>query len=423
MLIISGGSLSAGELTDKPVQQDSTVSDDTPWPEKRSSRSAWENIVSFPGLVVYTPFKLFFQGTKRGVNAAANRKWFDRLAALLQFRDVTWGALPTYSSRAGIGLKLYRNDVITEGAQFQLGFSNGIATPKRQRYFLRLKNVRMGELLRFGARARYQNYADERFYGIGPSSRERDETSFAHENSSFEASLDAHVSKRLIAGINFGYEINNVLPGASDERPTIGDIYTLAELPGLENQLNFWRGIISLAYDGRNAPGNPFGGTMLELNAATYIQNSDDPQYGFTRMSADISQFINIFRQRVLVLRLSAMITETESGKQVPFYYLSELGRTATIRGLSRGRFLDKDRLFGSLEWRYPLMIRQGNGIDASLFFDFGQVADDISNVAIRDMEPVFGVGFRIYSKRLLIANIQIARSSELTRVHLSIND
>ena len=130
-------------------------------------------------------------------------------------------------------------------------------------------------------------------------------------------------------------------------------------------------------------------------------------------------QHIHLFYNRSLALRLAGEITEPFSDREVPFYYLSELGRGETIRGFSRGRFRARDMVLGSLEYRYPIWAKA----DAILFVDVGQVAEDIFNdLSTDNFEVGYGGGVRIWGKEGLVTSFVIGKSSDGFRVYFGLN-
>ena len=113
------------------------------------------------------------------------------------------------------------------------------------------------------------------------------------------------------------------------------------------------------------------------------------------------------------------------SGRQIPFYELSELGRRETIRGYRRGRYLDRDRLLCTAEYRFPLRAKQNKqtGLDAFLFADAGQVCSNLFNRLDIDAFRVgFGCGLRLYNQDGESIRVEIGRGEEQVRLYLVLN-
>ena len=65
----------------------------------------------------------------------------------------------------------------------------------------------------------YQFLSDESFFGIGPDSRESDESNFAHEQATAEASFGTKLGKRLSLDAIIGYDLNDISEGKDKSLP------------------------------------------------------------------------------------------------------------------------------------------------------------------------------------------------------------
>ena len=118
-------------------------------------------------------------------------------------------------------------------------------------------------------------------------------------------------------------------------------------------------------------------------------------------------------------MRIATELTEPFSDKQIPFYYLSELGRHETIRGFGRGRFRANDMILASLEYRYPIWRR----IDATFFVDTGKVSNNLADEFNTDnLEVTFGAGLRLFNRNGLILKTEFGRSDDGVRYYFSLN-
>ena len=137
------------------------------------------------------------------------------------------------------------------------------------------------------------------------------------------------------------------------------------------------------------------------------------------QFSADFKRYLHLFYDRVLLIRLGGQITRPVDSREIPFYYLSELGMINTIRGFQRGRFRDRDKFIGSLEYRYPVW----NTMDVFLFTDTGQVAKNLfSDVSTKNIEITYGGGLRIWNQNGLVSKIDIGKSKDGIRVTFVLN-
>jgi outer membrane protein assembly factor BamA len=405
--------------TEGSSEEDRGAESNGPKPEKRKGKSTWETIVSFPGMLLYLPFEIVFEGSGALVSYIDKSKIVYRMNDWLNSDDGRRGVMPVYSARTGGGISFYQRDLFNDGSKLTLQATAG---PKqRQRYQASIRGIQLGSTLHSGILARYQFLSDESFFGLGNESLEKNESNYAFRQTSAEITLGFKRNESFSFNAVAGYESDEIQDGKDKRLPTTTDpnLYTEETLPGLTKKLEFSKLQLALHYDGRNHPGHSTGGVELSLGAGVFneIGNSD---FGFWKASLDFSHYINLFYDRVLVLRIAGEITEPLSDKKIPFYYLSEIGRQETVRGFSRGRFRGNDMILGSLEYRYPIW----QLLDAVLFADAGKVADDIfDEFNTKDFHVGYGGGIRLWGPGGLITKFEIGKSKDGIRLYLVLNN
>ena len=386
-------------------------------PEKLGGKSTWEHIVSFPGTLIYLPLELVFELQKELVDLAFDSEVIAKVHDFLSSDDGRRGVIPAYAARTGGGIKLYQKGLISPKSKLTLSLTAG---PKqRQRYQLRFKRVSLfGGALSSDSLIRYQLLSNEAFFGIGPDSQES-ESNFAHQQATAEVSLGTDSARRISLHAIFGVDFNEISEGKDkDQRSTTDPLPNQDLPPGVEEEIPIGRLQIGLRYDSKNRPGNPSKGIDASL-AAGIFQELDDDQFGFWKVSADLTTYIHLFYNRVLALRVAGELREPFSDREIPFYYLSELGRQETIRGFKRGRFRDRHMVLASAEYRYPIW----RMADAILFVDVGQVAHDIFNDLSSDnFEVGYGGGIRFWGEEGLITSFVIGKSDDGFRFYFGLN-
>jgi outer membrane protein assembly factor BamA len=208
------------------------------------------------------------------------------------------------------------------------------------------------------------------------------------------------------------------LAGRDPKLPSTTDVFTPETLPGLGTYIRFLSGGAFLAYDSKNRPGNPSSGWEV-MAGGRYHHQIQGEEYGFYKLRAELTRYLHLFYERVLVASVTAQITEPLSGKEIPFFYLSEIGRKEEIRGYDHGRFRDWDLLYGTVEYRYPV----GRIIDLGLFFDAGKVTPDLSNgLPDGELQYAYGLSFRVWSPRALVTKMDIGWSREMFFIYFDLN-
>jgi len=386
-----------------------TVSDPVEFtPKKYAAKYTWEKALSLPLEIVFLPVELFFKGMKMTIGFVDESKLIPRVKYLLTCDDGSCGVIPTYASLSGGGVKIFQKGWFAPESKLDLLLSSG--PKRRQTYQLRFRNNRLfGNAISSDYFIRYKFLPDERYFF---SNIETNESNFAHEQITGEATFGKEFGTGYGLNAVFGLTINNIFEGR-------GDTKTTSEFISLGEQVKLSRLELGTQYDSKNRPGNPSKGIEAQATYGIYSQIGDD-KFGFWKSSFDFRYFSNLFYDRVLMLRVAGEMTEPVSSKEIPFYYLSELGRNGTIRGFERGRFRDRDMVLGSLEYRYPIWFP---GIDALFFVDAGKVAPDIFNDNSGNKFNIsYGTGIRIRSPKGLISKLEIGRGEDGIRIHFGLN-
>jgi outer membrane protein assembly factor BamA len=90
--------------------------------------------------------------------------------------------------------------------------------------------------------------------------------------------------------------------------------------------------------------------------------------------------------------------------------------RSSASSGWASSRFIDKDLVFGNLEYHFPVWnieLTNGAAIDGALFFDCGTVLPRLSRLQQKDLRSDAGVGLRLVTARGLFVRFDNAWSSE----------
>ena len=392
-----------------------TVSDSVEFePRRYAARHTWEKVVSLPLEIVYLPVELVFKGTKEAIEFVDESKLIPRLRYLLTCDDGSCGVIPTYASLSGGGVKIFQKGWLDPGSKSDLSLSAG--PNRRQAYQLRFRNNKLfKKAISSDYRIRYRMLPDERYFFLN---NKTDETNFAHEQFTGEVTFRKELGNRRELNVIFGLYANNLLEGRG-VTPSTSKFSSEETLSGLGEQVKLFRLELGAQHDSKNRPGNPTGGIEARATTGIYSQVGDD-KFGFWKGSFDFKYFINLFYDRVLMLRIAGELTEPISSREIPFYYLSELGRNGTIRGFERGRFRNRDMVLGSLEYRYPIWTL---GIDALLFIDAGKVTPDIFNdISTNNFNVSYGTGIRIWSPAGLVSKLEIGWSDDGIRIHFGLN-
>ena len=383
-------------------------------PKIMRNRSGWERAAYLPGRIVYIPFKSILKGINYSVGYIDETKVIPKIKDFLTSDDGRRGVMPTYAAQAGGGLKFYQIGLFAGGNERNiLVLSASAGEHSRQKYYLSFENLSLFEgIAALNMQTQYTKYTTESYYGIGADSKVSDETKFTQEQTSVILEVESHPMKNGILGLVIGFDNTGIDEGLDPDEPSIMQEFDTNTIPGYAERINMFHAEVQFESFNLDRPGNPTEGYQAVVKSGLF-QQPDDNDFGFTKYSADFSKYIHLFYERVLVVRCAAEINRQFEDKEIPFYYLSELGHKETIRGFERGRFRDRDNFVISAEYRYPVWRNwMEYGLDIVIFADAGQVAHDIfKDAGIDRLESGFGIGARLWSQKGLIGKVEAGKT------------
>ncbi|MBN2012639.1 BamA/TamA family outer membrane protein [candidate division KSB1 bacterium] len=419
LFLILANSFSAAQETDSAAVSASPSI--THYPPKIPATSRWEKIVSFPGTVLYFPFKIVFFGVEKTIATIDETYIIQRTKDWMEADNGLYKFEPTYSSRNGAGLHFHLYGLLN--ADSRISMTATVGTHKRQRYALQLKDVSLFSGIRLGGIAEYQFLSEEAFFGIGPDAKKSDESIYGHKAGLTALSFNYGKQTDFVLSTTVGLETNSIVDSPDADEAQITERHH--PLAGLDDHVRLGHVALQLAQDTRDHLGQPHSGREAYITTAFY-QDVDAHDYGFWRLNADYSQYLHLFYNRTVALRIAGQVNRAFSGQAIPFYHLSELGYRETIRGFDRGRFRDRDRLLASAEYRFPIKANEydESGYDGLLFIDTGRVSPGIiGEFQIKKFMIGIGGGVRFYTRKGLSMKAEIAVSKEEVRTYFVLHD
>ncbi len=411
----------ASTTESKSEKQKAVADSISQWKNNNLKPSAIEWTGSAFGDVLYFPLWLSFTVTKEAVAWVDDTKIIAKVNDRLESDDGKRKLEPITSPKTGLGVRINFQKLVTDSTK--LSFAAAVGHNEMQNYYIDLENMPLyrGKVMG-GLKFQKSILPEKPFYGFSAITREIDETYFRQEYFIGESSFELYLKKWLSLYSVIGYELHNAADTETDDpgETTITDLFPAEMLTGFDKNLNFLQLRLGMRINNKNHPGNPSAGYEADIAASIYEQANGD-EYGFYKGMFDVSKYLHLFRGRILVLRARAELTETNDEYLVPFYYLSELGSTGTIRGFDRGRFHDMNSLMGSLEYRFPLRrIWSRSGIDFLVFADGGKVSsEEFEDINDTPLQGGFGFGVRYWNNESETARVEVGISNEEVRLYL----
>jgi hypothetical protein len=260
----------------------------------------------------------------------------------------------------------------------------------------------------------YRYSPRETFYGLGQDTSLENQTDFLLEEGLYSMVAGHQFNRWLGAGARVGYVTASIGRGTDQNFPDIQGLFDDVSAPGLERQPDFLRFDSALYLDSRNTPGNPHQGGVLGL-AYSRIDDRGGDEFEFNRLSLDARAYLPLgSRQRILAMRLYGAWDDARDGSRIPFYMQQTLGGKETLRGFREFRFRDSNQFHFSVEYRWEA----APAFETALFYDTGKVFSERDTFEFNHLHKSIGIGFRFKRSQRLLFRLDIAQSTEGTRIH-----
>jgi hypothetical protein len=268
-----------------------------------------------------------------------------------------------------------------------------------------------GGRLDLHARAGWRDAPSVAFHGLGIDSAE-DAAGFSltQTYAGGDIAWRPVAGTRLTGGIT--YEDYSIGSG-SGSRPPIETRFTAATAPAIGLDPSYWHATASVGYDWRPAPGYARSGGLYEVRYHHYAGGPGD----FARLEGDVVQHVPLVRENYVLSLRGRAETILDDDVTVPFYLLSALGGSDTLRGYSSWRFRDRHAALASGELRW---IPNRTAVDVALFYDAGMVAPEFRDLSMRRFKSDVGVGVRFHGLSSTPLRIEVARGREGIRLVFS---
>jgi outer membrane protein assembly factor BamA len=219
----------------------------------------------------------------------------------------------------------------------------------------------------------------DKFYGIGNSTIDNGNESYAMKNLGYLLKLLTGISDFVKVGLVMDYTHNTIIDKKSNP-------YLLSDtIKGSDGGVTNGLGLI-VTRDTRDNMNFPSEGGYYEFSFSFYTKNLGS-NYDFNKYIFDFRRYAEIFHKNYLALQVYG---EHLFGDP-PFFKLAALGGDRLMRGYYKGRYRDKAYITGQFEYRRELWLRIG----LVGFIGTGEVAHDYSLLEMKKLLLSYGVGLR----------------------------
>jgi outer membrane protein assembly factor BamA len=267
----------------------------------------------------------------------------------------------------------------------------------------------------------HERTSSVRFFGIGPSSSEADESNMTLEVSGLYAIFGVNISPTMRLSLGETLQRFEVGPGGVPGLPFTGDLFP--DLPGIQGAtIHAQR--VALIHDSRNSQTTPTEGLYASgfAEASTELLGSDAD---YVKAGVD-GIYLKPYLDRRLVFVVRGLFEAISGESSTPFQVLPTLGGVDTLRGFGENRFYGDARLLFNAEVRASVVRRRIFGVNAELqvapFVDVGKVFDSWEQFLDNRMEVTPGVGFRGLAPPSVVGHIEFAYSREGPAIYVGLD-
>lgn len=260
----------------------------------------------------------------------------------------------------------------------------------------------------------YLTDGSARFFGFQSTSRKENETNYGDQEYGFTLVTGYALSEYM--KLIFGERIRKVhiVPGAVKEISFIGDVFTPAQVPGIDGFFTHAQEL-GLVFSSLDSPTFPASGgyARASVEFSSKVLGSSE---NFRHYDVEIKKYIPMDDDARFVTILRGAYNQT-LGTSVPFLERSILGGETTLRGYGRNRFIDSSYLLFNVEERIRVLRWRVFNVNADWevapFIDMGTVVESILKTRSRNLEFNPGVGFRAVVRPNIVGRVDVGFGRE----------
>lgn len=252
---------------------------------------------------------------------------------------------------------------------------------------------------------RLEDYPQEDYFGIGRRSNRAAQTSYDFSSMTTGARVVLNVASHAQAGMRVGLVSPSIGRGTDPEYPSIEQMFTDAQAPGLAAQPRFVESAVFIDVDRRDQSGNPAHGGLYHASLA-YWNDATLQQYDFMRFDVNALQYLSLTddAEHVISGRFGLTTLNNAPGDRVPFYVFPYIGGSDTVRSLDEFRFRDENAIWAGIEYTWTPFAH----LSFAAFMDTGKVAHGWDEVSFAGMTQAYGAGIRVHTAKQRLARIDI---------------
>jgi surface antigen Omp85-like protein len=262
--------------------------------------------------------------------------------------------------------------------------------------------------------------AFRRFFGLGNSAPESDETNYTSREAVVQLTAGINLTSDFALLWTERYHDVRVQQGAVSSLPQTSVVFP--NLTGIDGAQIVGHKL-SLRYDTRDKQLIPTQGSYVNISAEFNQNLKHQEENQWWRFAFDARQLVPHGPGLVFVARASM---DSISGPGVPFYEEPTLGGETTLRAFGQGRFIDENAFLVNFEERIPVLEKRifdhPLNLEAAPFVDIGRVYDTFGTKAFTDLQVNPGVGLRMLARPNVVGRLDIGYGRDGTNVFVGLD-
>jgi outer membrane protein assembly factor BamA len=303
----------------------------------------------------------------------------------------------------------------TKMSEFELDAS--IAQLVENELKLYYRNMRFADGYDFRGEAHALRSATDRFFGREENSPESAESVLTSNVYWLNLAFGPRLTEAITIQGTFRWRKYRVGKSLVTNEPQMVDKYP-TEL-GIEGGDVLAGGILG-TFDTRDLVTTPSRGTLAQIYAQQAWYITPGHAAPFYILGAQWTWLVPTDREKAFVTVLNAH-AQAVTGRRIPFWELSSVGGTTTLRSYNEGRFTDIDMTVFNVEERIRLFKAELFGtsgeVQVAPFFDFGKVLDSMDDLvgsgALKNWHYSYGIGFRGVVPPSFVGRLDVAYGPE----------
>jgi outer membrane protein assembly factor BamA len=258
-----------------------------------------------------------------------------------------------------------------------------------------------------GAQVNWFKNAFARFFGIGNSAPEQDETNYTSRE--FVANLTAGINLTEDLSIVFTERYRNV-------RVDQGAVTSLAQTRSLFPNVTGIGGAqvlgqrLALRYDTRDSQLTPTRGSYVNASVELSQNLASGATARWGRYILDARHLVRHDTNQVFVMHF---LFDAVTGDKIPFYERPTLGGENTLRAFGLSRYMDDFAVVANFENRIEILdkriLNHQINVEIAPFLDIGRVASTFDGDWFKQLQYNPGFGIRVMAKPHVVGRIDVA--------------